>query len=167
MALHRPKRETFDVPARTNTDPKGILRAVDTYRVQPWGLYMARPADHVQFHYLESWLLPSAGLRVTVFHFNPGHERDQDFYVDIGEYHRDGEVWHGVDHYLDLVVRTGRSTTLLDTDELLAAHAHGLLDLESSELAVQRAVGAVDGIASHGHDVTAWLGERGMPLTWR
>ncbi|MCW2686194.1 MAG: hypothetical protein JWR37_1084, partial [Mycobacterium sp.] len=80
--IHPPKHETFDLLARTNTDPKGIVRAVDVYTVRPWGLYMARPTPgRAQFHYIESWLLPSMGLRATVFHFNPGYERDQDFYL--------------------------------------------------------------------------------------
>ena len=49
---------------------------------------MARPTPgREQFHYLESWLLPSLGLRVSVFHFNPGHERDQDYYLDVGAIH--------------------------------------------------------------------------------
>lgn len=167
MAMHPPKVETFDVAARTNTDPKGIVRPVDTYEVQPWGLYLARPANHHQFHYLESWLLPALGLRATIFHFTAGNERDQDRYVDVGEYTRDAELWRGTDYYLDLVVRTGRDIELLDTDELLAAHAAGLLDARASEMAVQRAVTAVDGIASHDHDVDAWLRSLGMPLTWR
>ena len=86
-AIHPPKHETFDLVARTNTDPKGIVRAVDVYTVEPWGLYMARPTPgRAQFHYLESWLLPSLGLRATVFHFNPGYELDQDFYLDVGRY---------------------------------------------------------------------------------
>ena len=41
--MHPPKHETFDLHARTNTDPKGIVRAVDDYIVHPWGLYLARP----------------------------------------------------------------------------------------------------------------------------
>src|SRR2546423_440342 len=74
--MHPPKHETFDLRARTNTDPKGIVRAVDEYVVRPWGLYLARPTPgRAQFHYLESWLIPSLGLRATVFHYNPGHER--------------------------------------------------------------------------------------------
>ncbi len=27
--LHRPKTETFDIRAATNTDPKGFVRSVD------------------------------------------------------------------------------------------------------------------------------------------
>ena len=108
VTIHAPKHETFDLVARTNTDPKGIVRAVDVYTVEPWGLYMARPTPgRAQFHYMESWLLPSLGLRATVFHFNPGHERDQDYYLDVGRYTPGATAWHAEDHYLDLVVRTG------------------------------------------------------------
>jgi len=167
MGMHPPKVETFDLAAHTNTDPKGVLRAVDVYQVRPWGLYLARPADHHQFHYIESWLLPALGLRATIFHSTPAHERDQDRYVDVGEYTRDGDVWRGTDHYLDLVVRTGRDTRMLDTDELLAACTAGLLDGGTGELAVRRAMTAVDGIATHGHDLDAWLRSQGMPVTWR
>ena len=63
--IHPPKRETFDLTTHTNTDPKGIDRAVDVYAVQPWGLYMARPTPgRAQFHYLESWLLPALDLQL-------------------------------------------------------------------------------------------------------
>ena len=84
------------------------MRAVDVYTVKPWGLYMARPTPgRAQFHYLESWLLPSLGLRATVFHFNPGYELDQDYYLDVGAYEPGATVWHAEDHYLDVIVRTG------------------------------------------------------------
>src|SRR5680860_434709 len=76
-AVHPPKVELFDISERTNTDPKGFVRPVDVYLRRPWGLYMARPADHRQFHYLESWLLPSVGLRASIFHFNEDFKRDQ------------------------------------------------------------------------------------------
>ncbi len=72
MALHPPKRERFDVSAGVNIDPKGIARSVEEYRVEPFGLYMARPTPgRAQFHYLESWLLPDLGLRITDFWFSP------------------------------------------------------------------------------------------------
>lgn len=166
MGMHRPKVELFDVAGRTNTDPKGVVRPVDTYSEHPWGLYLARPADHASFHYLESWLLPTLGLRATVFHFTRGHERDQDHYVDVGEYTREGTLWRSVDHYLDLVVRTGTGTELLDADELLAAAGQGLLDAATAERAMRRMTVAVDGIATHGHDLGAWLASLGMPVTW-
>jgi len=156
------------VAARTNTDPKGIVRAVDVYTVQPWGLYMARPAPgRAQFHYLESWILPAVGLRVTVFHFNPGYERDQDFYLDVGDYTPGPQQWQGEDHYLDLVLRTGRDVQLLDVDELLAAVAAGLLSEDAGERAVRTAVDTVDALARHDYDLHRWLTGVGMALTWR
>src|ERR1700733_3273111 len=166
--IHPPKHETFDLTARTNTYPKGIVRAGDVYTVKPWGLEMARPAPgRAQFPYVVSWLLPSLGLRATVFHFNPGYELDQDYYLDVGEYTPGPDVWSSEDYYLDLVVRTGRGVTLTDTDELLDAMRHGLLAPEVAEKAVHRAVHAVDGLARNGYDFNAWLANEGMRLVWR
>jgi uncharacterized protein len=153
--------------ARTNTDPKGIVRTVDEYAVHPWGLYVARPTPgRAQFRYLESWLLPSLGLRATVFHFNPGHERDHDYYLDVGEYRPGPAAWHSEDHYLDIEVRTGAGAELTDVDELLDAVRHGLLTPEVAEQAVTRAVAAVDGLARN-YDLSRWLAQQGMDLTWR
>ncbi|BCZ24834.1 DUF402 domain-containing protein [Mycobacterium senriense] len=144
------------------------MRTVDEYAVHPWGLYVARPTPgRAQFHYLESWLLPSLGLRATVFHFNPGHERDHDYYLDVGEYSPGPTVWHSEDHYLDIEVRTGASAELTDVDELLDAVRHGLLTPEAAEQAVRRAVVAVDGLACNGYDLSRWLAHHGMALSWR
>jgi predicted RNA-binding protein associated with RNAse of E/G family len=166
--IHPPKRETFDLLARTNTDPKGIVRAVDEYRLAPWGLYMARPTPgRPQFHYLESWLLPDLGLRANVFHFNPGHERDQDFYLDVGPISVGPDRWETEDHYIDLVVRTNRDTELVDADELLQAHRDRLVNTETAQAALLCAVGAVKGLAGHGHDLNAWLTSIGVQLTWQ
>ncbi len=165
--MHPPKRETFDLVARTNTDPKGIVRAVDSYRLEPWGLYLARPTPgRAQFHYLESWLLPDLGLRATVFHFNPGHERDQDFYLDVGRITVGPDRWETEDHYLDLVVRTGRGTDVVDVDELLEAHRDGLLSTQTAQAALRCALGATAGLSAHGHDLNAWLSSIGVQLTW-
>ncbi|WP_016935880.1 DUF402 domain-containing protein, partial [Rhodococcus sp. R1101] len=97
----------------------------------------------------------------------PGNERDQDRYVDVGEFRRDGDVWHSHDHYLDLIVRTGRDTTVEDIDELVVAVTAGLIDAGAAEIAIETALRAVDGIAAHGHDLDAWLRERGAPVSWR
>jgi uncharacterized protein len=166
--IHPPKRETFDVAAYTNTDPKGIVRDVEVYTVTPWGLYMARPTPgRVQFHYLESWLLPTLGLRVSVFHFNGGYERDQDFYLDVGDYIPGSNAWQAVDLYLDLVVRTGVGVDLIDVDELMTAVQQGVVTAETAERAVQAAASAIAGLASNDYDVSCWLADLGMVLTWR
>lgn len=144
------------------------MRAVDVYTVEPWGLYMARPTPgRAQFHYMESWLLPDLNMRATIFHFNPGHERDQDFYLDIGRYSRTDTAWHAEDHYLDLVVRTGRGVELCDVDELLTAVRAGLLPQEAGEQAMHTAATAIDGLARNEYDLDRWLTTKGMALSWR
>ena len=154
--------------ARTNTDPKGFVRAVDDYVREPWGLYMARPTPgRAQFHYLESWLLPTLDLRANIFHWNPGHERDQDFYLDIAEITVQGDLWHTVDHYLDLVVHTGQQTDLIDVDELLEAHHMGLISPEAAETAIVTAVTTIEALARHDHDLHRWLASNAMDLSWR
>ncbi len=102
-----------------------------------------------------------------MFHFNPGHERDQDFYLDIGHYTAGPTAWHSEDHYLDLVIRSGRGVELCDVDELLTAVRHGLLSPEVGEQAVQTAATAIEGLASCGYELDHWLSGNGMALTWR
>lgn len=144
------------------------MRAVDEYVVRPWGLYVARPTPgRAEFHYLESWLLPALGLRATVFHFNPGHARDHDHYLDVGEYTPGPSVWRSEDHYLDIEVRTGIAAALADIDELLDAVRHGLLRPESAESAIRRATAAIEGLARNDYDLSRWLTGYGMKLTWR
>lgn len=144
------------------------MRAVDVYTVHPWGLYMARPTPgRRQFRYLESWLLPSLSLRATVFEFNPGYEKDQDFYLDVGRFVPGPQRWTSEDHYLDLIVRTGRGVELCDVDELLTAVRHNLVNPEDGDTAVRAAVNAVDGLARHGYDLHSWLLDFQMTLTWR
>ncbi len=144
------------------------MRAVDVYRVEPWGLYMARPTPgRPQFHYLESWLLPTIGLRASIFHFNPGHEREQDFYLDVGRFTTGEQVWTSEDHYLDLVVRSGVGVELEDVDELLDAVRHHLLSTDDGERAIATATTAIDGLAQNKYQLGDWLASLGMSLTWR
>ncbi|MGH8964197.1 MAG: DUF402 domain-containing protein [Actinomycetes bacterium] len=166
--MHPPKTSTFDVPARVNTDTKGVQRPVDEYREAPFGLYMSRPmVDRPTTHWIQSWLLPELGLAVTDWWWNPGHARDQDFYLDVCDITRDGGCWVLTDHYLDIVVRTGRDAAVIDVDEFVAAVALGLLDPASAESAMHTAYRAVDGLATHGHDLDRWLAALGITLSWK
>lgn len=166
--MHPPKVEVFDVAAMTNTDPKGVVRPVDEYRLEPFGLYMARPSPgRTQFHYIESWLLPGLGLRVTDFHFSPGHELDQDFYLDVVQIDVGADQWQTRDLYLDIVLRSGKDQAVLDSDELMAALAGGLITEADAVTAVETAYVTVDDLAAHGHDLARWLATRDITLTWR
>ena len=166
--VHPPKLETFDVPAMANVDPKGFVRPVDEYRIEPFGLYVARPVvGHKYMVYRESWLLPELDLQVTDWYFRPGHERDQDFYLDVGLIRAGDRTWQLVDLYLDIVLREGRGAEILDTDELLGALGEGLIDRRTAQRALETTYRTVDQLAAHGHDLAAWLSDLGIHLTWR
>lgn len=166
--MHPPKIATFDVPARINIDTKGQERPVDEYRVTPFGLYMSRPmVGRPTARWMQSWLLPELGLCVTDWWWNPGHERDQDFYVDICEIVRDSDRWVLTDHYLDIIVRNRRDAQVIDVDEFVGAVACGVLGPAAAEAAMHHTHRAVDGLAAHGHDLDAWLATHDVTLTWR
>jgi uncharacterized protein len=166
--VHPPKIETFDVPAMANVDPKGFVRQVDEYRTEPFGLYVARPVvGHQYLVYRESWLLPELDLQVTDWYFRPGHERDQDFYLDIGLIRPGERTWQLVDLYLDIVLRDGHGAEILDTDELLGALGERLIDRRTAQRALETTYRTVDQLAAHGYDLAAWLADLGIHLTWR
>jgi predicted RNA-binding protein associated with RNAse of E/G family len=166
--MHPPKRATFDVPAMINIDTKGERRVVDEYRITDFGLYMSREmVARPTAYWMESWLLPALGLCVTDWWWRPGHERRQDYYLDVCEITRDGQRWLLVDHYLDIVVRSRLEAVVLDVDEFVAAVALGLLDPASAETAMHRTHHAVDRLAAHGHDLDGWLADEGIELTWK
>lgn len=160
------KQETFDTTANINTDPKGFLREVDTFKVTDFGLYMARGANHPQFGYLESWLLPELGLRANIFHYREGEEREQDFYFDVADIDVEDGVWHTRDLYVDLVSQTGNPIDVVDIDELAAATSAGLISAEEAEKAIDVTLAAVEGITRHGDDAMEWLRTLGIELTW-
>lgn len=166
--MHPPKTQTFDPVARTNIDTKGNPRAIDTLREHAWGLYLSRPiVGRPNAWWMETWVLPELGICLTDWRWNPGHEREQDFYVDIAEIVRDGRTLRMTDLYLDLVVRTGRDAELLDVDEFVAAVAQGLLEPRLAEYALARSHAVLDALAQHGYDIEAWLAGQGILLAPR
>ncbi|SDF14822.1 DUF402 domain-containing protein [Pseudonocardia oroxyli] len=165
--MHPPKIQTYDVGAGVNVDNKGVRRTVREYRRTSFGLYMSREVvGRASASWIESWLLPELGIVVSDWTWNPGHERDQDFYLDIARVEPGEPTWRTTDLYLDVVVRTGQWSELLDADEFVAAVATGLLDPATGEWALHRATEVVTALAAHGNDLDAWLDTRGITLTW-
>jgi predicted RNA-binding protein associated with RNAse of E/G family len=167
LPIHPPKVELFDLEDMTNTDPKQIVRAVDEFRLESFGLYMARSmAGHPTLSYLESWLLPALGIRVSKFRWLPGHALDQDYYLDIVDIDTSPAQWKTRDYYLDITVRAGRDAEVVDVDEFLTATRADILDRESAQRALERTYRAVDGLARHQYDPQAWLQDEGCPVSW-
>ena len=175
--LHPVKSETFLVPERINIDPKGFKRAVDTYTETDFGLYMARGADHPDFGYLESWLLPELNLRVSIFHFRDKDKSDSstsgttrsDYYVDIVDIAvdtaNDTSTWHTRDLYVDLSCVVGEPVDVLDIDELAASTSAGIITADEAERAIEATLTAVDGITRHDDNILEWLTAQCYPLT--
>jgi predicted RNA-binding protein associated with RNAse of E/G family len=174
--IHPPKVELFDVAAMSNTDPKGFRRTVDEYRQEDFGLYMARAVlGHSELAYVESWLLPEFGLRVSRWQRWPGTPEREDVYIDLVDIdpdfgrrtHSAGPVWRVVDVYLDIHLYSGDRLEVVDTDELLAALDAGLIKAGTAQRALERLYRTVDGITRNGYEVERWLAEQGVQLTWQ
>jgi predicted RNA-binding protein associated with RNAse of E/G family len=56
---------------------------------------------------------------------------------------------------------------VIDTDELLDARKADLVTAEEAEFALETTYAAVEGLASHGYDLAAWLAAKDIALTWR
>lgn len=171
LPIHPPKIEIFDLAAETNTDPKGQVRRVDEYRLAPFGLYIARSIPHHRrLRYVESWLLPEQGLRISKWEFATGtavgDECDQDYYLDIAGILPGANQWRSVDYYLDISVAHGRHAKLLDIDEFILAIQAELLDAATGQRAMETAHQAIDGLAQHRYDLPKWLGSKGIELSW-
>lgn len=165
--MHPPKISVFDVAAGVNVDNKGLARPVEEFRETTFGLYMSRAmVGRATSYWMQSWLLPDLGLCVTDWWWKPGHERDQDYYLDVCGFERDGERWRVTDLYLDIVVRDRRDLVVVDVDEYVAAVTEGLLSPDLAETALHRTTAAVAGLAAHGYDLDAWLGGHGITVTW-
>lgn len=181
--LHPPKVETFDTATDVNTDPKGVPRTVDRWipvtstggTAEPLrALYMARPADHPRFGYLESWLLPDLDLRVNRFHFRNGSGHGpypgQELYIDVVRIDPpmspDDPVWRTTDLYIDVVTYAGGKWEILDLEELGDALVAGYLDAGTTRRALDAAQRIVTGAATAGGSVEDWLRSEGHDLTW-
>ncbi|MEO7195134.1 MAG: DUF402 domain-containing protein [Pseudonocardiaceae bacterium] len=165
--IHPPKVELFDPDTMTSTDLKGRVRVFREYRVEPFGLYLARDyVDHASIYAMESWLLPEIGLRITDKLYASEHPCDGDYKVDVARIDVEGRCWRTEDLYLDLVVRPGRGVDVLDTDELLDAVLAGLLDRSVAQQALATTYWALDGLARHGYQLDRWLSTLGVAPTW-
>ncbi|MEV1294782.1 DUF402 domain-containing protein [Pseudonocardia sp. NPDC049635] len=163
--MHPPKTQIVDVGDRVQYDTKGTRRDIQTLREEAWGLYLSRPVvARPNAWWIESWLIPDLGVCLSDWRWRPGHERDQDIYIDIARITRDGGLLRMTDLYLDLVVRRGRGTELLDVDEFVAAVAAGLLDRATAEYALERSHTVLAELARNGHDHEAWLAGHGIVL---
>jgi len=166
-SAHPPKVEIFDVAAGINIDNKGLERRVDVYREEPFGLYMSREVvEHPTSFWIESYLLPDLGIRVSKWKWKPGEPAEHDYYIDIVTIEHDGALWRVTDYYLDIIVARGSRPELVDIDELTLALHEGLIDPKEAERALRTSHAAMAGLAENGYSMDAWLRTYGITLVW-
>lgn len=171
MALiHPPYRYSNDVVRRFTTNRRGEPVPLRACEVTEFGLYIEflflRPHPHLLG--IRSWALPDLGLRVISWIPGPEYPPDtEDFYVDVADVTMEGDVWTLVDHYLDVLVWTGRAARVDDLDEFVAAVHAGHLTEATAESALATSYRALEGITAHGYDLDAWLRtDYGIELSW-
>ncbi|MEQ7127804.1 DUF402 domain-containing protein [Actinopolymorpha sp. B11F2] len=165
--IHPPHVTCWDVADGRNVDRQGVERRLDDWRVTEVGLYVAVTVpEHPRVQSLQSWLLPDRGLRITAFAWRPQLERDYDYYIDVCDVTVDGTRWKSVDHYLDIIVRTGREARVEDADEFVAAVLAGHLGAADAQRALEVSYRTLTGLAAHGFHLDAWLDTLGITLRW-
>lgn len=170
--VHQPKIETFHLDSHLNIDPKGFHRKVDSFElISDRCLYMRRGMDHPKFGYLESYLLPDEGLRLSIYHFRPGVPEEHIRYVDIVDIDRpEPNVWRTRDLYLDILARgnypNAHTIAVDDADELADAIASGVLSKEDGTVAMDTAFKAIADIAGHRGVIEDWLESLGYTISW-
>jgi predicted RNA-binding protein associated with RNAse of E/G family len=159
--------ETFDIEAGVNVDNKGIVRPVELYRTTPFGLYMSREVvSRQEADWIESWLLPRLGLRVSKWAWRPGFDRGYDYYLDIVHIEKGATRWRATDLYLDVTVRSSTAATLEDIDEFVAAVAENLLPTDLAQYALEVSHRTMIALTRYGFDLNVWLAAEGADITW-
>lgn len=170
--VHPPKIETFHLESNLNIDPKGFHRQVDSFvHLSDNCLYMRRGMDHPKFGYLESYLLPDEGLRLSIYHFRPDIAQEHVRYLDIVNIDKpEPGVWRTRDLYLDILARgnylNNHEIVVDDSDELAEALATGTITTKDGTWALEKAFAALTGISAHGGNIEEWLATLGYTITW-
>ncbi|MDV6373882.1 DUF402 domain-containing protein [Deinococcus arenicola] len=162
---HPIKVERHDVQARCHYTNTGV-RAVNTYRETDAGLYVARDfVGHPRIRHWQAHLLPAQHLVVCRYAF---HEcREHDYYIDVAQITREGDVWSVRDLYLDIVLHDGLAAEIADTDELLASWEAGYLTAGELRQAIEVAHHTVAELAHADYSLEQWQTAQGLRLDWQ
>lgn len=161
---HPVKVERHDVAARQHHTNTGV-RSVHTYQETPHGLFVARDfVAHPRIRHWQAHLLPT--LNVVVCQYDFHEHREHDFYLDIAQISREGDLWTVRDYYLDVVVHDGVMAEIVDTDELLAAREAGFISEREMQRAITVAHHALAGLAHARYSLHDWLSAQGVQIGW-
>ena len=161
---HPIKEERHDVQALQHHTNTGI-RPVRAYRETPVGLYVDRDfVAHPRIRQWQAHLLPLQHLVVCRYHFHG--RREHDYYLDVAQITRDGDVWTVRDLYLDIVLHDGLMAEIVDTDELLAAREANFISEREMHRAVAVAHHTLASLARAHYSLQEWQQAQHLPLDW-
>ena len=163
-AAHPIKVERHDVRGMRHHTNTGT-RSVQTYRETGHGLFVAREfVAHPRIRHWQAHLIPALNVVVCRYEFHG--RREHDYHLDIAQISREGEVWTVRDLYLDILLHDGLMAEIVDTDELLAAHDHGLIDGREMHCAVTVAHATLAALARARYSLRDWQAGQGLELEW-
>ena len=122
--------------------------------------------DHPKLIHVETHLLPTLDLAVTRFVYRPEVPAPPRFYIDMAAIEPGPDFWTVRDLYLDVVVSSGGTPKLLDSDEYAEAVFEGHLTPDEQRRALFSAERVVNGLFAHGHRLEAWLASLDIHLDW-
>ena len=167
-----------DVNTRTFFPQTGMLRSQRAGRLREEraehmvvarsSLFWAWPIDGENINYMQAHVVPELELQIVKFGWKP-HVAPWDkidYYIDIITLETSAERWHLRDLYLDVTVVEGQRSSVLDTDEYLAALAAGYLTPQEAAFALTRTHDLLNALAGHGYSMEAYLGAQSVTLEW-
>lgn len=167
--MHTPTVSTFDLNKMQRlrvSSAKRVGYPLDTYRLEPFGLYFRIRSDVNDWQVMRSFVLPSLNLQVTQFTWQEGKPYDYDYYIDIIRVVSTGKRWVVRDLYLDILVYEGQKASVIDTDEYLEAISEGKLEQSEAEHALAVSHDTLNALGEHAYQLETYLQTQDIKLEW-
>ncbi len=159
------KVETHNLIAKTHTVKAGTF-PVALYHEHRHGVYVERAfVGHPTYRYWKAHILPAQHLQICQYIPQEG-DYPFEFYVDIAQIERQGNILKVKDLYLDLGIAHNGALTLMDTHELFEAVDAGLIGLDEALLATQTLHNLINRLGQHDNCLDRTLKAQGIVLEW-
>jgi uncharacterized protein len=161
--MHPPRPHQIDLRRRVHHSRGGVwpCQRVD---LLPGGLHLGRVvSDNPALSFVDAYFLPALGLIANRFLTLDGSPYLR-WYIDVARITPGEDEWTALDLYLDVVIGLDGRVEVQDTDEYLAAVQGGLLSTEDAAHALTCCHALLNGLATHGSSLEAWLATQGVRL---
>lgn len=161
---HPIKTEHHDTQSLLHHTNTGV-RQVNVYQETSHGLFVARDfAAHPRIRHWQAHLLPKLNLVICRYDFHG--PREHDYYMDVAQITREGDLWAVRDFYLDIVLHDGLAAEIVDTEELLESQVAGFITEPEVQESIAVAHQTLSGLAQAGYNLKTWLAAQQIALDW-